>query len=96
MHLTPEQREYLDSHPIVSGMPERVANLLESRGINTIGDLLWCCPRKSTECNCNNRHLGDIRSLGKKTMEIIYESLESIGFYRRSKRPRVKRRKRRP
>ena len=58
------------------GLSVRTTNCLEERGIFTVQDLLKCTP---------DRLLG-ISNFGEKTLEEVYKSLESIGFYRESRR----------
>ena len=58
------------------GLSVRTTNCLEERGIFTVQDLLKCTP---------DRLLG-ISNFGEKTLEEVYKALESIGFYRESRR----------
>jgi DNA-directed RNA polymerase subunit alpha len=58
------------------GLSVRTTNCLEDRGIFTVNDLLNCAPED----------LLGISNFGEKTLEEVYQALESVGFYRRSKR----------
>ena len=58
------------------GLSVRTTNCLEERGILTVSDLL----------NCTREDLLSISNFGEKTLEEVYKALESVGFYRRSKR----------
>jgi len=58
------------------GLSVRTTNCLEERGIFTVNDLL----------NCTREDLLSISNFGEKTLEEVYKALESVGFYRRSKR----------
>ena len=61
------------------GLTVRTTNCLEERGIFTVNDLL----------HCTREDLLSISNFGEKTLDEVYKSLESIGFYRPSseKRP---------
>jgi len=59
------------------GLSVRTTNCLEERGIFTVEELL----------NCTPEFLLSISNFGEKTLEEVYNALEGIGFYRRSKRP---------
>jgi DNA-directed RNA polymerase subunit alpha len=54
------------------GLSVRTTNCLEERGIFTVSDLL----------NCTRADLLKISNFGEKTLEEVYKSLESVGFYR--------------
>ncbi len=54
------------------GLSVRTTNCLEERGIFTVRDLL----------NCTSKDLLSISNFGEKTLEEVYNSLESVGFYR--------------
>ncbi len=54
------------------GLSVRTTNCLEERGIFTVRDLLHCTPKD----------LLSISNFGEKTLEEVYNSLESVGFYR--------------
>ena len=54
------------------GLSVRTTNCLEERGIFTVRDLLNCTPEKLLE----------IQNFGEKTLEEVYRSLASVGFYR--------------
>ena len=54
------------------GLSVRTTNCLEERGIFTVRDLL----------NCTPKDLLSISNFGEKTLEEVYNSLESVGFYR--------------
>ena len=59
------------------GLSVRTTNCLEERGIFTVRDLL----------NCTPKDLLSISNFGEKTLDEVYKSLESVGFYRSSHRP---------
>jgi DNA-directed RNA polymerase subunit alpha len=59
------------------GLSVRTTNCLEERGIFTVNDLL----------HCTREDLLSISNFGEKTLEEVYKSLESIGFFRKQKRP---------
>lgn len=61
------------------GLSVRTTNCLEERGIFTVQDLL----------HCKREDLLSISNFGEKTLEEVYRALESIGFYRPSRRPQV-------
>ena len=58
------------------GLNVRTTNCLEERGIFTVRDLL-----RSTR-----EELLSISNFGEKTLDEVYQALEGIGFYRRSRR----------
>ncbi len=58
------------------GLSVRTTNCLEERGVFTVNDLL----------HCTREDLLSISNFGEKTLEEVYKALESIGFYRKSKR----------
>lgn len=58
------------------GLSVRTTNCLEERGIFTVEDLL----------HCTREDLLSISNFGEKTLEEVYKALESIGFYRPSRR----------
>jgi DNA-directed RNA polymerase subunit alpha len=58
------------------GLSVRTTNCLEERGIFTVNDLL----------NCTREDLLSISNFGEKTLEEVYKSLESVGFYRKTRR----------
>jgi DNA-directed RNA polymerase subunit alpha len=59
------------------GLSVRTTNCLEERGIFTVSDLL----------NCTREDLLSISNFGEKTLEEVYKSLESVGFFRKHRRP---------
>lgn len=59
------------------GLSVRTTNCLEERGIFTVRDLL----------NCTPKDLLSISNFGEKTLDEVYKSLESVGFYRSDHRP---------
>ena len=61
------------------GLSVRTTNCLEERGIFTVDDLL----------HCTREDLLSISNFGEKTLEEVYQALESVGFYRREKREAV-------
>ncbi len=58
------------------GLSVRTTNCLEERGIFNVNDLL----------HCTRDDLLSISNFGEKTLEEVYKALESIGFFRKSKR----------
>ena len=76
---TVEQNERLDMSTAEIGLSVRTTNCLEERGIFTVRDLL----------NCTRDDLLSISNFGEKTLEEVYKSLESVGFFRPSRQPRV-------
>ena len=60
------------------GLTVRTTNCLEERGIFTVKDLL----------NTTREDLLSISNFGEKTLEEVYKSLESIGFFRPGRKPR--------
>lgn len=61
------------------GLSVRTTNCLEEKGIFTVRDLL----------NTDREVLLSISNFGDKTLEEVYKALESIGFFRQSKRSMV-------
>ncbi|MBX7166946.1 MAG: DNA-directed RNA polymerase subunit alpha [Pirellulales bacterium] len=61
------------------GLSVRTTNCLEERGIFTVNDLL----------HSTREDLLSISNFGEKTLEEVYRALESIGFYRPSRRRAV-------
>ena len=59
------------------GLSVRTTNCLEDRGIFTVNDLL----------HCTREDLLSISNFGEKTLEEVYQALESIGFYRPDRQP---------
>lgn len=55
----------------------RTVNCLEEQAIFTVRDLLNCTPERLLE----------IPNFGEKTLQSVYEALESVGFFRPSRRP---------
>ena len=55
----------------------RTVNCLEEQAIFTVKDLLQCTPER----------LLDIPNFGAKTLQAVYDALEKVGFYRRSRQP---------
>ena len=68
--------EKLDMSTAEIGLSVRTTNCLEERGIFTARDLL----------NSSRETLLSISNFGEKTLEEVYQALERIGFYRKSKR----------
>jgi DNA-directed RNA polymerase subunit alpha len=56
----------------------RTVNCLEEQAIFTVKDLLNCTPQQLLE----------IPNFGVKTLQAVYDALEQVGFYRRSRQPR--------
>jgi len=71
--------ERLEMSTAEIGLSVRTTNCLEERGIFTVNDLL----------HCTREDLLSISNFGEKTLEEVYKALESIGFYRKSKRQAV-------
>ena len=67
--------ERLEMSTAEIGLSVRTTNCLEERGIFTVDDLL----------HCTREDLLSISNFGEKTLEEVYKSLESIGFYRPSR-----------
>ncbi|MEX2357112.1 MAG: DNA-directed RNA polymerase subunit alpha C-terminal domain-containing protein [Pirellulaceae bacterium] len=65
----------LDMSTAEIGLTVRTTNCLEEKGIFTVRDLL----------NCTPDDLLSISNFGEKTLDEVYGSLESVGFYRRSR-----------
>lgn len=66
------RRERLELSIAEMGLSVRTTNCLEETGILTVRDLLHASPK---------RLLG-ISNFGEKTLEEVYQSLETLGFYR--------------
>ena len=66
------QSERLEMSTAEIGLSVRTTNCLEERGIFTVRDLL----------NCTRKDLLEISNFGEKTLEEVYTSLETVGFYR--------------
>ena len=75
---TVEQNERLEMSTAEIGLSVRTTNCLEERGIFTVHDLL----------HCTRDDLLSISNFGEKTLEEVYKALESVGFYRPSRRPK--------
>lgn len=58
------------------GLSVRTTNCLEETGILTVRDLLNATPKK----------LLAISNFGEKTLDEVYASLETLGFYREGRR----------
>jgi len=70
------QAERLEMSTAEIGLSVRTTNCLEERGIFTVRDLL----------NCTRKDLLEISNFGEKTLEEVYSSLESVGFYRKGRK----------
>ena len=70
--------EKLDLSTAEIGLSVRTTNCLEERGIFTVRDLL----------NSTRDDLLSISNFGEKTLEEVYASLESVGFFRPSRNPK--------
>jgi DNA-directed RNA polymerase subunit alpha len=66
-------QERLEMSTAEIGLSVRTTNCLEDRGIFTVRDLL----------NCKPEDLLSISNFGEKTLEEVYQALETIGFQRR-------------
>ena len=71
-------QERLDMSTAEIGLTVRTTNCLEEKGIFTVHDLL----------NCTREDLLSISNFGEKTLEEVYQSLETIGFFRKNVRPK--------
>ncbi|MHC4398280.1 MAG: DNA-directed RNA polymerase subunit alpha C-terminal domain-containing protein [Planctomycetota bacterium] len=60
-----------------TGLSVRTVNCLEEQGIFTVKDLLHSTPKRLLE----------IPNFGEKTLLVVYEALEKLGYRRRSRRP---------
>ena len=65
-------RQRLEMSTAEIGLAVRTTNCLEERGVFTVDDLL----------HCTREDLLSISNFGEKTLEEVYKSLESVGFYR--------------
>jgi DNA-directed RNA polymerase subunit alpha len=72
-------RERLDMSTAEIGLSVRTTNCLEEKGIFTVNDLL----------HSTREDLLSISNFGEKTLEEVYQALEQIGFYRKTKREAV-------
>ncbi len=72
------QQERLEMSTAEIGLSVRTTNCLEERGIFTVRDLL----------RCTRKDLLEISNFGEKTLEEVYASLESVGFFREGRKPR--------
>ena len=72
------QQERLEMSTAEIGLSVRTTNCLEERGIFTVRDLL----------RCTRKDLLEISNFGEKTLEEVYASLETVGFFRESRKPR--------
>ena len=70
--------ERLEMSTAEIGLSVRTTNCLEERGIFTVADLL----------NCTRDDLLSISNFGEKTLEEVYKSLETVGFFRPGREPR--------
>ena len=71
--------ERLDMSTAEIGLSVRTTNCLEEKGIFTVNDLL----------HSTREDLLSISNFGEKTLEEVYQALEQIGFYRKTKREAV-------
>jgi DNA-directed RNA polymerase subunit alpha len=69
-------RQRLEMSTAEIGLAVRTTNCLEERGVFTVNDLL----------HCTREDLLSISNFGEKTLEEVYKALESVGFYRPSRR----------
>lgn len=77
-HQSQPLEERLQMSTAEIGLSVRTTNCLEERGIFTVNDLL----------NCTPKDLLAISNFGEKTLEEVYSSLESVGFYRSGRSPK--------
>ena len=80
MKLSPRQKELLGESVATLALPQRTINSLENAGVQTIGELLYCCPKHG--CRCNRNHLLEISNFGYKTLAQVFEALSKLGFTR--------------
>lgn len=71
-----DMAEKLEMSTAEIGLSVRTTNCLEERGIFTVNDLL----------QCKREDLLSISNFGEKTLEEVYNALEGVGFYRKSRR----------
>lgn len=71
-----DMAEKLEMSTAEIGLSVRTTNCLEERGIFTVDDLL----------HCTRDDLLSISNFGEKTLDEVYKALESVGFYRQSRR----------
>ncbi len=71
-------QERLEMSTAEIGLAVRTTNCLEEKGIFTIHDLL----------HTKREDLLSISNFGEKTLEEVYQALESVGFYRSAPLPR--------
>ncbi len=72
-----ELTEKLEMSMAEIGLSVRTINCLEERGIFMVNDLL----------HRTRDDLLAISNFGEKTLEEVYQALEGVGFYRKSRRP---------
>ncbi|ASV76421.1 DNA-directed RNA polymerase alpha subunit domain [Thermogutta terrifontis] len=70
-----ELQKRLEMSTAEIGLSVRTTNCLEDRGIFTVAQLL----------NTKPEDLLKIANFGEKTLEEVYQALERLGFYRRSR-----------
>lgn len=73
-------QELLDSHIVELELPLRIVSILEANGIFSIRDLLMCCRHDPDKCDCGRKHVLGFRNINKRSLEMIMESLASLGF----------------
>jgi DNA-directed RNA polymerase alpha subunit len=91
--VTPAMKESMGLS--VGSLPHlsvRTRNKLEDHHINTLEQLLYCCPLRFAACKrgglgdlhmpCDRIHLFDIPNFGEKTLEEIYIAISEFGFER--------------
>jgi DNA-directed RNA polymerase subunit alpha len=72
--------ERLEMSTAEIGLSVRTTNCLEEKGIFTVSDLL----------NCTREDLLSISNFGEKTLEEVYQALETVGFYRQGHGPKAR------
>ena len=77
--LAKDMQHRLEMSTAEIGLSVRTTNCLEEKGIFTVNDLL----------HSTREDLLSISNFGEKTLEEVYKALETIGFYRRTKRERM-------
>ena len=73
-----EHHRKLELNTSEIGLSVRTTNCLEEQGIFTVEHLL----------HCSREDLLAISNFGEKTLEEVFLALETLGFYRRHRRPK--------
>jgi hypothetical protein len=95
MAMTLKQLALLQEPISALGLGVRLINSLEEANIFTVADLLKSCGKgEPGSCqHCDRRHncqavvhLPDVRNVGEKSLQELYDALEAHGFYRDSRK----------